>query len=74
MEKSGNQKKKFEYSEASEPAAKVLARLLDDLEFLGLIEFKTDAKSGPCWVVAEQKPRAEPIKQENVLSFNRRLG
>ena len=73
MEKSANQKKKFEYSEASEPAAKVLARLLDDLEFLGLIEFKTDAKSGPCWVVAEQKPQAEPIKQENVLSFNRRL-
>ena len=30
--------------------------------------------SGPCWVVAEQKPQVEPIKQENVLSFNRRLG
>ena len=74
MEKSANPKTKFESSDASEPAAKVLARLLHRMEFLGLIEFKTDAKGGPCWVVAEQKPQVEPIKQENVLSFNRHFG
>jgi hypothetical protein len=74
MEKSANPKMKIAYSEASEPAAKVLARVLDDMEFLGLIEFKRDAKGGPCWVIAEQKPEAEPIKQGNVLSLNRHLG
>ncbi len=57
MEKSAN-------PEDTEPAAKVLARLLDDMEFLGLIEFKTDAASGSCWVVAEQILQAEPIKQD----------
>jgi hypothetical protein len=74
MEKSANPKTKVAYSEASEPAAKILARLLDDMEFLGLIEFKADAKDGPCWVIAKQKPEAEPIKQGNVLFLKRRLG
>jgi hypothetical protein len=74
MEKSANPKTKIAYSEASEPAAKILARVLDDMEFLGLIEFKEDAKGGPCWVIAEQKPEAEPIKQGDVLSLNRHLG
>ena len=55
MEKSAN-------PEDTEPAAKVLARLLDDMEFLG--EFKTDAASGSCWIVAEQILQAEPIKQD----------
>jgi hypothetical protein len=73
VEKSANPKTKIAYSEASEPAAKV-ARVLDDMEFLGLIEFKEDAKGGPCWVIAEQKPDAEPIKQGNVRSLNRHLG
>jgi hypothetical protein len=57
MEKSAN-------PEDTEPAAKVLARLLDDMGFFGLIEFKTDAASGSCWVVAEQILQAEPIKQD----------
>jgi hypothetical protein len=72
MEKSANSKTNLEYPDDTD--AKVFARMLDDMEFLGLIEFKADAKGGPFWVVAEQKPQAEPIKQDNVLSFNRRLG
>jgi hypothetical protein len=61
MEKSANPKTKIAYSEASEPTADVLKRMLDDMEFLGLIEFKDDAAGGGCWVISEQNPQTEPI-------------
>ena len=66
VEKSAIPKIRCENPEDTEPVAKVLARVLDDMEFLGLIVFKADAAGGGCWVVAEQKSRAEPIKQDNV--------
>ena len=67
MEKSANPKIRSENPEDTESAATVLARVLDDMEFLGLIKFKADAAGGGCWVVAEQKPeQARPIKQVNV--------
>jgi hypothetical protein len=40
METSANRKMKSENPEDTEPDAKVLARMLEDMEFLGLIEFK----------------------------------
>ena len=66
VEKSANPKIRCENPEDTEPVVKVLARVLDDMEFLGLIAFKTDAVGGGFWVVAEQESRAEPIKQDNV--------
>jgi hypothetical protein len=48
-EKSANPKTSLENSE---PVAVVLARMLNDMEFLGLIEFKADVSY---WVVSEQK-------------------
>jgi hypothetical protein len=40
METSANRKMKSENPEDSEPDAKVLAPMLEDMVFLGLIEFK----------------------------------
>jgi hypothetical protein len=65
MEKFANTKMTSEMLERNEPTADVLKRMLDDMEFLGLIEFKPDAAGGGCWVVREQNPQTEPIKQDN---------
>ena len=39
--------------------------VLNDMASLGLIEFRADAAGGGCWVVSEQNPQTEPIKQDN---------
>lgn len=65
MEKFANTNMTSEFFERNEPTAEVLKRMLDDMEFLGLIEFKADAAGGGCWVISEQNPQTKPIKQDN---------
>jgi hypothetical protein len=45
--------------------SEILSMLLNDMATLGLIEFRADAAGGSCWVVSEQNPQTEPIKQDN---------
>lgn len=66
MKKSPIPKISCENPEDTESVAYVLARALDDMEVLGLIVFKADVAGGGCWVVAEQKSAAEPMKQDDV--------
>ena len=45
--------------------SEILSMVLNDMASLGLIEFRADAAAGGCWVVSEQNPQTEPIKQDN---------
>ena len=45
--------------------SEILSMVLNDMASLGLIEFRADAAGGGCWVVSEQNPQTEPIKQDN---------